>query len=164
MLAIYAVVMGLGVGIRDKGLGVRGLLMLGGVCAGLAFSVKYYGFAVGLALGIGLLVVVVLRRGDRRAWGGIAGYAAGLSAVAAPWLVRNVVEAGNPVWPLAGRVFGGSYWSAEASPETLLGKAPGFGLENLWGGVGYMWTAMTRPPLLIDGQWHEVALGPLLLT
>jgi hypothetical protein len=144
------------------------LLLLAGLCCGLSFSTKYYGFAVATILGIALVTVARYRRLKWRmplaafvpAMGAFAG---GVVFLALPWLVRNVVESGNPVWPLAGRIFGGAYWSPTASPETLLGSAPPFGPANLWTGVEFVWNAATRPPILIDRQWHNVDLSLLLL-
>src|SRR5205085_5096600 len=64
MLAVYAFF--LGVGGRGSGIGGTALtlsstpdprhrlLALSGLCVGLSFSVKYYGFGVGLSLGLAL--------------------------------------------------------------------------------------------------------------
>lgn len=83
--------------------------------------------------------------------------------VVIPWILRNVVASGNPIWPLAGRLLGGVYWSPEASPETLLGVAPSFSPANIWTGLEFMWNAYSRGPLVIDNQQHVVNLGTLLL-
>ncbi len=156
-------------GVGDKSI----YLVLSGICCGLAFSVKYYGFAVALSLGVALLVITVRRglrsRGTERASPAqfilpLVAFGAPFLALAAPWLLRNYISTGNPVWPLAGEVFGGLYWSPQASPETLLGRAPGLSLANLWNGLQYLWDAMNRLPLAIDNQVHVVSLGPLLLT
>jgi hypothetical protein len=143
------------------------LLCLAGVCCGLSFSVKYYGFAMAMALGVALVGVYLFRwrRGvaDTRPYTAIVWFALPVVLLAGPWLLRNYISSGNPVWPLAGALLGGSYWSPQASPETLLGRAPGIGLDNIWTGLQYLWTATTRPWLLVDRQIHVVSLGPLLL-
>ncbi|HYO50725.1 MAG TPA: hypothetical protein VEW94_12815 [Chloroflexia bacterium] len=143
------------------------LLGLAGVCCGLSFSVKYYGFAMAMALGVALVGVYLFRRrrgaADTPLYMAIAWFALPVALLAGPWLLRNYVSSGNPVWPLAGALLGGSYWSPQASPETLLGRAPGIGLDNVWTGLQYLWTATTRPWLLVDRQIHVVSLGPLLL-
>jgi hypothetical protein len=146
-------------------------LLLAGLCCGLAFSTKYYGFAMAVVLGAALVGVALYRwRKDKKT--GLKEYAAGIAAfglgflsLVSLWGARNVIAAGNPVWPLAGSIFGGAYWSParELAPETLLGSAPPLGLTSLWTGVDYLWTATTRPPLHIDNQTHEVSLGYLLL-
>lgn len=170
MLAVYA----FWLGVRGKQAADRAgkesklssAFILSGLYCGLSLSVKYYGFAVALALGIALLALVIA--GRRRCRAAISPlsllyFGAPIVALALPWLLRNYIASGNPVWPLAGGIFGGSYWSPQASPETLLGKAPGLGAGNLWAGLQYLWDAMSRPPLLIDNQVHVVNLGPLLL-
>ncbi len=156
------------------------LLALSGLCAGLSFSVKYYGFAVGLAMGLALAAVLVWQRLRRERPRPHTAQAAGRAGdglnvshlwwfwvpfvgLAAPWLVRNYLSAGNPVWPLAGALLDGAYWSPQASPEELLGRAPGLRPDNIWTGLQFLWAAMTRPPLHIDGQVHAVNLGPLLI-
>ena len=196
MLAVYA----FWLGIRGRGLGVGSdkqqpaagddgqraihvsrftfhapharLLLLSGLCCGLSFSTKYYGFGLGLLLGLALVGFTIFgwaKKGDRKGLGGYAtavvAFAGGVVTLAAPWLARNLVEAGNPVWPLGGSVFGGAYWSPlrEYAPETLLGSAPPLSLSSLWTGIEYLWTQTTRPPILIDNQTHEVNLGYLLL-
>jgi hypothetical protein len=146
-------------------------LLLAGLFSGLSFSTKYYGFAAMLLLGVAALyigyklgsesgaqpVMSVVKAG--------AAFALGALLLAAPWLVRNTAEAGNPVWPLAGGLFGGSYTShqPELAPETLLGRPPSLGIGSLWSGLTYIWSSATRPPLTIDAQRHDVNLGYLLL-
>jgi hypothetical protein len=147
---------------------IPSLLVLSGLCCGLSFSVKYYGFAVPLALLVALLVVVFVRVRQSglplRAYvTSILSFGLPMASLVMPWLLRNYFAAGNPIWPLAGGLFGGSYWSPQASPETLLGRAPGVGPGNIVAGLDYLWDAMTRPPLLIERQLHVVSLGPLLL-
>lgn len=40
-------------------------------------------------------------------------FAAGVSLMIAPWLLRNLYDTGNPVYPLGYSIFGGSEWSDE---------------------------------------------------
>jgi hypothetical protein len=196
------------------------LIVLAGICCGLSFSVKYYGFAMAVALGAALVGVLLYRyrryrqsqpverdmrlvwvkryAGVRiqhyvqtpppeseapkdvrvtrplatlsrfRKWQGapvflLFYFAIPVLDLAVPWLVRNIVASGNPVWPLAGNLLGGAYWSPESSPEKLLGVAPPFSLANVWTGLEAVWAAYTRGPLDIDSQRHIVNLGTLLL-
>jgi len=169
---------------------IPGPLVLAGICCGLSFSVKYYGFAMAVALGAALVVALVYRfrrtraqpstqeevrntrplstLGRLRLWQSAPAFlllyfALPILDLAVPWLLRNTVAAGNPVWPLAGNLLGGAYWSAEASPEKLLGAAPAFSIANIWTGAEFVWSAYTRGPLDIDNQRHIVNLGTLLL-
>jgi len=153
----------------DPRLPAPNLLALSGLCCGLSFSVKYYGFAVPIALFAALLVVVFVRvrQGGlplRAYMTPILSFGVSMASLVTPWLLRNYFSAGNPIWPLAGGLFGGSYWSPQASPETLLGRAPGVGPGNIVAGLDYLWDAMTRTPLLIERQQHVVSIGPLLLA
>ncbi|HKP53728.1 MAG TPA: hypothetical protein VJ183_13885 [Chloroflexia bacterium] len=166
-------------------------LVLAGICCGLSFSVKYYGFAMAVALGGALAVVLIYRhrrlaRQSRstaeethttrplsvlvklRSWQAAPAFlllyfAMPILDLAMPWLLRNIVASGNPVWPLAGNLLGGAYWSPDASPEKLLGVAPPFSLANLWTGAEFVWSAYIRGPIYIDNQIHVVNLGTLLL-
>jgi hypothetical protein len=85
------------------------------------------GAAVGALVGVACLIkptallfvgipagVMLLRFGRLRDWGTLAlsGSIAGL-LVLAPWLIRNAVLTGNPVFPIATSVFGTGHWTAE---------------------------------------------------
>lgn len=88
--------------------GVRGALT--GLLVGVACGAKPTAlFLVGAPVGI-LLVGV----SPRRQWGALVavGAAAGLIAIA-PWLIRNALACGNPVFPFAASVFGAGHWSQE---------------------------------------------------
>ena len=52
-----------------------------------------------------------------------ASLSAGVAVMVGPWLVKNVVDTGNPVYPLAYRVFGGRYGlsSKEFTPAMIKG-------------------------------------------
>ena len=87
----------------------RGLLA--GLFGGAAAAVKYTGVVyVALPLG-GLFLVRAVRR--RLGWGEVAATLAGGVLVFGPWLLKNTLETGNPVYPLAYSVFGGIDLDAE---------------------------------------------------
>ncbi len=138
-------------------------LVLSGVFAGLAVAVKYNGFAVGLAIGVALIALIIYRRvsigsGVRM----LLAYGLPIALMIAPWLARNWLAAGNPVWPVATSIFGGAYSSPTSAPG-FLPYSPTPGLSSLVSGWDYMISAITRPPLAIDSQLQAVNLGPLLL-
>lgn len=147
------------------------LLVLSGLCCGLSFSTKYYGFAIAVCLLIALSGVIVYSKA--RMPGTYAPIAKSLLAflvpfvaLAAVWLVRNYVATGNPMWPLSGGFFQGQYIEGATPsqlPSTLLGSAPPISFDTPLTGLQFMWDAMTRGPALIDNQSHEVSLGFLVL-
>ncbi len=155
---------------RDRGR--HSMLALSGLCGGLAFSVKYYGLAVPLLLGV-VLVVILVREHMTAARTGqhtgaysarcIASYIVPPLLLGGVWLVRNYISSGNPVWPAAGNIFGGSYWSPAAAPEVLLGTVPGLSLNSFWTGLHYDLNAITRPYFVLDKEMQVVSLGPLLI-
>ncbi|PZR96020.1 MAG: hypothetical protein DLM69_11215, partial [Candidatus Chloroheliales bacterium] len=80
-----------------------------------------------------------------------------------PWLVRNWLASGNPIWPLASAVFGGSYSSVANPASYLLGSAPPIGLASLGTAWDFLIASLTQPPILVDRVLQVVSLGPLLL-
>jgi hypothetical protein len=95
-----------------------------GAMLGAACAVKYLsvGFVAGPVLAV--MLVVSLRRPRRVRQLVLA--AAVTLAVFAPWLVRNLVSTGNPVFPLATDIFGAGYWDGESARRWRSGHAGGF--------------------------------------
>jgi hypothetical protein len=62
----------------------------------------------------------------------VALYAAGWVLAFGPWLIRNAVWTGNPVFPLAYQVFGGTGWSAERAERfTRAHRSTDFSLATI---------------------------------
>ena len=81
--------------------------LLVGLLAGGAMAIKYPALVsavVPAALVVG--VAAVRARSSRL----VVGFLLGLGLVVGPWLAKNVSNTGNPVYPLAGTVFGGTEW------------------------------------------------------
>ena len=89
----------------------------------------------------------------------------------APWLLKNLAETGNPVYPLAYRIFGGSEWSPEmdarwkpahAASEHDFSRIP----EHILGAAVYnKWTsgllfALAVPSVLL---WRRIKTIPVIL-
>ncbi|MFN0186415.1 MAG: ArnT family glycosyltransferase [Aquabacterium sp.] len=140
----------------------RRWLVLSAVLAGMTMGSKYTGLfpvaGVGLVLGWQVLRgtgvqgvrPVTTRWRDLALWGGVA------TAVVSPWLVRNLLLTGNPVYPF---LFGGWQWDAW---KTAWITRPGTGL-------------MTEPLRVLlapwevtvlgqEGRLYDASLGPLLLA
>lgn len=88
----------------------RGRLWLSAVCLGMAAASKYTGLQVAIAAA---LVVAIASVVQKRFAHGI-GQAALLGSVAlllcSPWLARNFVQLGNPVYPFFYESFQGKNW------------------------------------------------------
>ena len=100
-----------------------------------------------------------------------AAFSLGVAAMIVPWLLKNMGETGNPVYPLAYSVFGGSEWSPEmdarwkpahAASEHLLSRIP----EHIVGAAVYnKWTsgllfALAVPAVFL---WRRVKTLPVIL-
>lgn len=93
-----------------------------GLLAGLAGGCKYTALAlVAAPLVIGL--PLVLAGGVRRRVAVFATLVLATGVGVAPWLVRNTIFTGNPVFPFAYNVFGGAAWSAAQNEQWALGHA-----------------------------------------
>ncbi len=87
--------------LRPRLWGIAGLL------AGGAMACKYPAL-LSAVLPFGLLALVEALRD--RSWRIALAFVAGGAVVMAPWLAKNVRDTGNPLYPLAYRVFGGRHW------------------------------------------------------
>ncbi|MEW5720643.1 MAG: glycosyltransferase family 39 protein, partial [Chloroflexota bacterium] len=77
--------------------------VLAGIFAGLAMGEKYTAAFVALAL------VALIARSPRATWRAALVFSISAGIVAAPWLIRNWIFVGNPVYPF---VWGGREWDA----------------------------------------------------
>ncbi len=93
-----------------------------GMAAGAACATKY--LSVGLVAGPLLLIMFVFALFKRKK------YVSVLTAVTAsvvmffPWLLRNFMNTGNPVFPLATSIFGLGHWTEEMGARWDAGHAP----------------------------------------
>jgi hypothetical protein len=80
-----------------------------GLLAGGSMACKYPAL-VSAVIPIGLVSLADAVR--RRAPSAPLVFTLGWAVVMTPWLARNVIDTGNPVYPLGYRVFGGRHWDA----------------------------------------------------
>ena len=83
--------------------GVAGLL------AGGAMACKYPGL---ISAVVPFATLAVVEGARRRSWAIPLTFGAGVAIAVGPWLAKNLADTGNPVYPLAYRVFGGRHWDA----------------------------------------------------
>lgn len=102
--AAIARVAGRGADGRTDDTGHIGWIALAGLCAGLACGCKYTAVPL-IAAPLAVAAVICRRRGlrDMAFTAAVFGCAALLTVL--PWLVKNRVMTGNPVFPLASNVF-----------------------------------------------------------
>ncbi len=107
----------------------RKLFALAGVFAGLACGMKYTAFAMTAApvclIGIGLLLLGQTdREGFKRRIVASLLLIGATAVVASPWLIRNAVWTGNPVFPLASGVFGKAHFADDQVDRYRVAHSP----------------------------------------
>lgn len=164
-----------------------GLSIISGLLAGASMASKYTGL-ISVILPTAAVIAVQFRMSrESRAtdiepqlhavdgWRPLllpaAAFSLGVAAMIAPWLLKNLAQTGNPVYPLAYSVFGGSEWSPEmdarwkpahAASEHQLIRIP----EHILGAAVYnKWTsgllfALAVPSVLL---WRRVKTIPVIL-
>ena len=124
-------------------------VMAAGAWAGLAASTKYPGLVVALG------VLALLPR-TARSWPALAP----LVALGAPFYIRNILERGNPVFPLAWNTFRGQGWDGTRA------WAYAVTLENYGQGRGLLDYVLLVPRLLLTRELRvdfQGSAGPLLV-
>jgi 4-amino-4-deoxy-L-arabinose transferase-like glycosyltransferase len=115
-------------GERGPGTELR-LVLLCGLLAGCAMACKYTG-AVSVVLPLAAMIALrsacskrTLSARLRRGFVELTLFGAGVVLAIGPWLVKNAVETGNPVYPLAYSVFGGKGRDAAMDAQWRSGHA-----------------------------------------
>lgn len=101
----------------------RRLILLTGLLAGSAMASKYPG-VVSVVIPVGLLLLWSRRRPVAQLPAIAMVFAAGVLLTVGPWLIRNTVNTGNPVYPLVYGVFGGADWSPDMDAKWKRGHSP----------------------------------------
>jgi 4-amino-4-deoxy-L-arabinose transferase-like glycosyltransferase len=126
-----------------------------GLLAGCAMGCKYPAL-ISAAIPFGILAVLDSWRG--RSVVPVEHYLLGWAVVMGPWLGKNFIDTGNPVYPLANSVFHGRYW--DQARETQWTTAHGRGRIN----AREFWTSVVDVAGRSDWQSPlYVALAPLAL-
>lgn len=110
---------------------IRGECLLAGLLAGSAMACKYPGLisvVIPIAGFVKAMMYLVARRRCKRFLSRtviLNASALGLGIVLAvgPWLMKNLVETGNPVYPLMYSLFGGVDWDAEMNAKWIRGHS-----------------------------------------
>ena len=113
--------------------GKRQDLLMSAIFTGLAMGTKYPAILFSF---LPLLLGIVLKTGliDRVRWPGALKRAFIFSLVAvgmaSPWLIKNFIYTGNPIYPLFYNLLGGRGWSAFNALRFMKHHSPSFG--NWW--------------------------------
>ena len=110
------------------------LFLLAGLFAGSAMACKYPGL-VSVVIPLGLVSFFAVREKDNghrlSAFGyrperlrGALMFLMGTALSVGPWLLKNLVATGNPVYPLAFGLFGGRDWDAASHAKWNAGHSP----------------------------------------
>ena len=130
-LALFAVLLAVEALRRDgDDSAARRLFLLAGLFAGSAMACKYPGL-VSVVLPLGLASGVAVARSQRS---GVRGQGSAIKAITfffigtalavGPWLFKNWVMTGNPVYPLAYGLFGGLDWDSASHAKWRAGHSP----------------------------------------
>lgn len=134
-----------------------------GFLAGSAAACKYPGvLSAVIPFGIAIAWVACRCPGTMPRWKGLAcdllTYGAGVLIAFAPWLLKNLIETGNPVYPLLWSLFGGESfdattnerWNAAHAAPTHLWSQPGLILPDLW---------RQLQEITLRSDWQSVLIG-----
>lgn len=124
---------------------------LAGFCFGGAFSIKYVALASGAALAVWALFERDRWRPRDALW-----FGAGALGAAAPWLLKNLAFAGNPLYPYFPGLFGGR----ELPPWGLTRLVA----ENHLTGVDWLSWPPALWRLTQPGYAESQAVGPFAMT
>ncbi|WP_166820573.1 ArnT family glycosyltransferase [Thalassoroseus pseudoceratinae] len=105
------------------------LVFITGLLAGSAMACKYPALiSVVLPIGVGMIFGFVRRDETtsrlRSLVRAIGLYSLGVIITVGPWLIKNTVQTGNPVYPLAWNIFGGDFWDAERNAQWTAAHSP----------------------------------------
>ena len=97
------------------------LWVVSGCLAGGAMAIKYPGLVSAVApFGIVAIVAAWKSRSSRI----VLAYGLGVALVMAPWLIKNAIDTGNPVYPLGYKVFGSATWDAQLDAKWSKAHGP----------------------------------------
>ena len=97
-------------GFRDRSISRRSIWCLLGLLAGCAMGCKYTAL-ISAVIPFGALSLLDCKRS--RSVAPVLCYVVGWGVVMGPWLSKNVIDTGNPVYPLANSIFHGRHWDQD---------------------------------------------------
>lgn len=111
----------------------KGLLLLSGIASGLAFGAKYNGAIVPVVLSALIFVEIVFIRktGIKDFFKKWAVFSLPVLLLSLPWLIKNMIFLGNPVFPFFYKLFGwgGIQWT-QATAEGYFRMLVSYGVQS----------------------------------
>lgn len=146
--------------LRHRRTGLRSDLVLAGLGLGIGFGTKWYGVSTAaIAIAVWAGARLVRDRGGRRAILADAGVVTGVMALSGGiWLVRNLVQSGNPVFPVRVSVLGITIFDA---PPDRVREAAGFSIADYLGDPDVLFGRI--PAELLEGAGLLPAVAVLLV-
>ncbi len=126
--SLFAVL--LGIERSSYGKPAQRLFLLAGLMAGSAMACKYPGvLQVVIPLGVVVAATPFLAKwehsnGMQSALRTASFYVVGIVIAVGPWLLKNSMETGNPVYPLMYSIFGGADWNPEMNEKWKAAHSP----------------------------------------
>lgn len=125
-------------------------LAASGLMMGCAAATKFNGYALLPVMG---LMVAGALAGKRTGWRSGLAWAAGAALPWSPWLVRDWLYMGDPLWPFLARWLPGAVWEPEWLPA----------MEAIRGGGGVAAWLRTAGPGLVDAWLVQQPIVALVL-
>lgn len=94
-----------------------------GLLAGGAFGCKYPAL-ISAVVPFAVVAVIAFWKHKPRSIRPFLAYCVGVLLIASPWLIKNVIDTGNPVYPLGWRVFGGPNWDEARERQWVNAHGP----------------------------------------
>jgi len=98
-------------------------VLVGGLLVGFAMGIKYTAWPY-FALPLGLVLLAAAIGGKIRLRH-VVFFAVAAAVVVSPWLVRNFVNTGNPIFPMLAGTLGAHHWSSAQVARWNAAHAPG---------------------------------------
>ena len=108
-------------GLWDRSISRRSIWFLIGLLAGCAMGCKYPAL-ISAVIPLGALSLLDSKRS--RSFAPVFCYVLGWGIVMGPWMAKNVIDTGNPVYPLANSIFHGRYWDQGREAKWTKHTAP----------------------------------------
>lgn len=118
---------------------------LAGVCAGFSGACKYT--AVPMIIAPLAVMTLILHDRARKALSAVAAFCIAASIALSPWLIKNYAWTGNPVFPLANRIFDANPpgWSPQQTAQWDRAHAPQANL-GVPGRISEFWAKVLADP------------------